>query len=83
MSVYIVYSSLVRKLNQNVLEAIYENPRTKKRREEKEKEKEKGGRGPYKGVWALGCQGWSPSARNGWNLKGLRSLTVSKLLDEA
>jgi hypothetical protein len=28
-----------RKLNQNVLEAIYENPRTEKRREEKEKEK--------------------------------------------
>jgi hypothetical protein len=26
-----------RKLNQNVLEAIYENPRTEKRREEKEK----------------------------------------------
>ena len=35
----------VRKLNQSVLEAIYENPRTKKRREEKEKEKEKGGKG--------------------------------------
>jgi hypothetical protein len=35
----------VRKLNQNVLEAINENPRTEKRREEKEKKKEKGGKG--------------------------------------
>src|SRR6267378_6604559 len=45
------------------------------RREEKRKRKRKrrAGRGPYKGGWALGCQGWSPSARNRW--KGLRSLT--------
>jgi len=35
----------VRKLNQNVLEAIYENPRTEKRREEKEKREREGREG--------------------------------------